>query len=95
MGPPRIVAGQRLQPEQGKQGKLETLGAKQLIEATGAKNRGVKESGFYVLKNTKSPAILIETGFISNLTECKKLFTTDYQQTIAKAIYNGIRQQVK
>lgn len=68
---------------------------KQLTEATGAKNRGVKESGFYVLKNTKSPAILIETGFISNLTECKKLFTTDYQRTIAKAIYNGIRQQVK
>ncbi len=68
---------------------------KQLIEATGAKDRGVKESGFYVLKNTKSPAILIETGFISNSTECKKLFTTDYQRTIAKAIYNGIRQQVK
>lgn len=68
---------------------------KQLIEATGAKDRGVKESGFYVLKNTKSPAILIETGFISNSTECKKLFTTDYQQDIAKAIYNGIRQQVK
>lgn len=68
---------------------------KQLIEATGAKDRGVKESGFYVLKNTKSPAILVETGFISNSTECKKLFTTDYQQTVAKAIYNGIRQQVK
>lgn len=68
---------------------------KQLIEATGAKDRGVKESGFYVLKNTKSPAILVETGFISNSTECKKLFTTDYQQIIAKAIYNGIRQQVK
>ena len=68
---------------------------KQLIEATGAKDRGVKESGFYVLKNTKSPAILIETGFISNSTECKKLFTTDYLRTIAKAIYNGIRQQVK
>lgn len=68
---------------------------KQLIEATGAKDRGVKESGFYVLKNTKAPAILIETGFISNSTECKKLFTTDYQRTMAKAIYNGIRQQVK
>ena len=32
MGPPRSVAGQRLQPEQGKQGKLETLGAKHLGE---------------------------------------------------------------
>lgn len=68
---------------------------KQLIEATGAKDRGVKESGFYVLKNTKSPAILIETGFISNSIECKKLFTTDYQRKIAQAIYKGIRQQVK
>ncbi|MBQ3840513.1 MAG: N-acetylmuramoyl-L-alanine amidase [Fibrobacter sp.] len=68
---------------------------KKLIEATGSKNRGVKESGFYVLKNTKSPAILVETGFISNTTECKKLFTTDYQRTLAKAIYGGIRQVVK
>ena len=68
---------------------------KKLIEATGAKDRGVKESGFYVLKNTKSPAILVETGFISNSTECKKLFTTDYQRTVAKAIYGGIRQVVK
>ena len=68
---------------------------KQLIEATGAKDRGVKESGFYVLKNTKAPAILIETGFISNSTECKKLFTTDYQRTMAKAIYKGIKEQVK
>ena len=68
---------------------------KQLIEATGAKDRGVKESGFYVLKNTKAPAILIETGFISNSPECKKLFTTDYQRTMAKAIYKGIKEQVK
>lgn len=65
-----------------------------LIEATGAKDRGVKESGFYVLKNTKAPAILIETGFISS-TECKKLFLPDYQRIMAQAIYNGIKEHVK
>lgn len=67
-----------------------------LIEATGAKNRGVKVTDtLYVLKHTKATAVLVECGFISNATECKKLFTTDYQRTIAKAIYKGVKEQVK
>lgn len=66
---------------------------KRLIEATGANDRGVKESGFYVLKNTKAPAILIETGFISNSPECRKLFLPDYQRIMAQAIYKGIEDR--
>lgn len=67
-----------------------------LIDATGANNRGVKETdSLYVLKQTKAPAVLVECGFISNGPECRKLFTTDYQRKIAQAIYRGIKEQVK
>ena len=45
---------------------------------------------YYVLRQTKMPATLVECGFLSNPGERWKLTTTDYQDTIAKAIYFGI-----
>lgn len=63
---------------------------KRLIEATGAKDRGVKDGTFYVLKNTRAKAILIELGFLSNDAEKLLLFKTSYQTTIAKAIAQGV-----
>lgn len=64
---------------------------KNLIEMTGAKNRGVKDGTFYVLKHTKARALLVEMGFISNEEEKLKLFNTDYQETVANAIIKGIQ----
>lgn len=63
---------------------------KRLIEATGVKNRGVKDGTFYVLKNTRAKAILVEMGFISHEEEKLKLFKTSYQTAIAKAIAQGV-----
>lgn len=62
-----------------------------LIVATGAKNRGVKESDeYYVLRHTKASALVVECGFISNNEECRKLFTYTYQDRIADGICRGI-----
>lgn len=62
-----------------------------LVAATGAKNRGVKESDvYYVLKHTKASALVVECGFISNNEECRKLFNPDYQDKIAEGITRGI-----
>ena len=62
-----------------------------LIAATGAKNRGVKESDeYYVLRHTKASALVVECGFISNNEECRKLFTYTYQDRIADGICRGI-----
>lgn len=63
---------------------------KRMIDVTGARNRGVKEGGFYVIKNTKAPAVLVEMGFISHAEESVKLFKTYYQTAIAKAICQGV-----
>ena len=61
-----------------------------LVQNTGAIDRGVKHARFVVLIGTKVPAILIETGFVSNPVEGRKLTTSAYQHKIAAAIAQGV-----
>lgn len=61
-----------------------------LVQGTGAANRGVKHARFVVLIGTKVPAILIETGFVSNPVEGQKLATSAYQYKVATAIAEGV-----
>jgi len=50
----------------------------------------VGEAAFMVLKAPDIPALLIETGFISNPGEAKKLATSSYQQKMAREIFYGL-----
>lgn len=52
----------------------------------------VEQAGFAVLKAPDIPSILIETAFISNPEEEKRLNDEDYQEKLAEAILRGIRQ---
>ena len=52
----------------------------------------VEQAGFMVLKSPDMPSILVETGFISNPGESKKLATSSHQQALARSIHSGIRQ---
>lgn len=70
--------------------KLAQVVQRALIAATGANDRGVRTANFHVLRETTMPAILVETGFISNDAEAAALFTDGYQETVATAICNGI-----
>lgn len=54
------------------------------------KDRGVKRAGYAVLHYCKRPAVVVETGFITNPTEGKRLLMPGYQRTIARAIGRGI-----
>ena len=56
----------------------------------GLKILGVKGAPFYVLKGAHIPAVLIETGFLSNPKEEKYLRNNFYRQQIAEAISDGI-----
>ena len=58
----------------------------ELINSTGAKNRGTRENNFYVLQNVQVPSIMVDMGFVSNPEEGAKLATNAYQQTLAEAI---------
>ncbi len=44
-----------------------------------------------MLRSPDIPSILVETGFISNNGEERLLGSDDYQEQIAEAIYNGLR----
>ncbi|MFA5356199.1 MAG: N-acetylmuramoyl-L-alanine amidase [Candidatus Omnitrophota bacterium] len=52
---------------------------------------GVKSANFYVLKGVRMPAILVETGFLSNYQEEKLLRNSYYRQQIAEGICEGVK----
>ena len=55
---------------------------------------GVKAANFYVLKGARMPAVLIETGFLSNKNEERLLKNPYYRQQIVEAIMRGIENFV-
>lgn len=61
-----------------------------LVEATGFPDRKLQKAGFYVIKNTEMPAVLTETGFLTNPTEEELLFQDEFQNKIAEALAQSI-----
>ena len=59
------------------------------------RDKGVKQAPFYVLLGAQMPAILVETSFISNQRECKRLTQNQYQDRLCDAIVDGIRNYIK
>lgn len=53
-------------------------------------NEGVRKADFYVLKNTKVPATLIEVAYLSNPYEEKRLENPIFQKNVAAAVFRGI-----
>jgi len=59
------------------------------------KSKGVKQAPFYVLLGAQMPAILIETAFISNPRECRRLTDPKYQEHLCEAITVGIKNYIR
>ena len=55
----------------------------------------VEQAGFAVLKSPDIPSVLVETAFISNPQEEKRLKTSAHQQKLATAILKGLRRYAK
>ena len=72
-----IDVGERVLEDMKKVGKLH--------------KKQVESAAFAVLKSPDIPSILIETAYISNPEEEKKLLSQRHQQKIARAIANGLR----
>src|SRR6266478_5783347 len=56
-------------------------------------NRGVRRRGFYVLRKTTIPAVLVECGFLTNATEANYAQSVSYRQKLAEEIGRGIRER--
>jgi N-acetylmuramoyl-L-alanine amidase len=54
--------------------------------------RRVEQAGFAVLKAPDVPSVLVETAFISNPEEERRLADTDYKAGLVEAMHRGIQQ---
>jgi N-acetylmuramoyl-L-alanine amidase len=63
-------------------------------ERVNRNDRGVQQAGFWVLYNTTMPAVLIETGFITNIGEERYLNSSEGQDYLASAIYRACREYI-
>jgi N-acetylmuramoyl-L-alanine amidase len=59
------------------------------------KSKGVKQAPFYVLLGAQMPSILVETSFISNPRECKRLVNPKYQERLCEGIVLGLKKYIK
>ena len=56
-----------------------------------SENRGVRRRGYYVLRKTAIPAVLVECGFLTNPTEAAYAQSASYRQKLAEEIAAGVR----
>jgi len=64
----------------------------ELGEVNNLHKHSVQQAGFVVLKSPDIPSLLVETAFISNPQEARKLRSANHQYRLAKALRDGIRQ---
>jgi N-acetylmuramoyl-L-alanine amidase len=71
---------------------LATSVQQNMVAGTKSMDRGVKQANFYVLRGAFMPSILIEMGFISNPEEEQLLVNPEYQERLARTIFEGIKR---
>jgi N-acetylmuramoyl-L-alanine amidase len=58
-----------------------------------SENRGVRRRGYFVLRRTNMPAVLVECGFLTNPTEAAYAQNASYRQKLAEEIAAGVRNR--
>ena len=64
-----------------------------VVSISPSENRGIRRRGFYVLRRTAIPSVLVECGFLTNPTEGRLALSPDYRQRLAEQIARGINRQ--
>ncbi|NWN83339.1 MAG: LysM peptidoglycan-binding domain-containing protein, partial [Halomonas sp.] len=71
----------------------------QVLDRLGRINRlhkpRVEQAGFVVLKSPDIPSLLVETGFISNPGEERRLRDPGHQEKMARAIFAGLEEHFR
>ena len=66
-----------------------------MLETIPTENRGVKRRGFYVLRHTEIPAVLLECGFMSNADEARIIRTPEFRQKLAEKLAAALVQSAR
>lgn len=64
-----------------------------VVAGAPTENRGIRRRGFYVLRRTAVPSVLVECGFLTNPQEGRLAQSASYRQQLAERIARGIRRQ--
>jgi N-acetylmuramoyl-L-alanine amidase len=75
----------------GKSASLASAVHRELLKAAGTENRGIRKRAFFVLRNTRVPAVLAECGFLTNPQEGKRISTSGaYRDRLATALSRAV-----
>ncbi|HKL98989.1 MAG TPA: N-acetylmuramoyl-L-alanine amidase, partial [Mobilitalea sp.] len=61
----------------------------------GNHRKAKSNESYYMLTRTQCPLVIVECGYLSNLTEAALLNTEEYQEKLALAISLGVLQYLK
>lgn len=64
-----------------------------VITIASSDNRGIRRRGFFVIRRTNIPSVLVECGFLTNPIEGRNALSASYRQKLAEQIARGIRRQ--
>jgi N-acetylmuramoyl-L-alanine amidase len=64
-----------------------------IVTRVSAENRGIRSAEYYVLRNCRLPAVLVECGFLTNPVEAQLALTPEYREKVAEQIAAGIVEQ--
>ena len=63
--------------------------------ASGAVDRGIASANFIVLRETDMAAVLVETGFMTNVEELDRLCDEGYQQRLMEGVAQGVADYLR
>ncbi len=75
--------------------RLATMVHRAVVKTSNRLDRGVHQARFHVIRQTTMPAILVESGYVSNKTEAQVLNNDTEQQSLAVAIAQAIDRFIK
>ena len=62
-----------------------------VVAVASTENRGIRRRGYFVLRRTSIPSVLVECGFLTNSSEGRQVLNPNYRQKLAEAIARGIQ----
>ncbi|WP_170287604.1 N-acetylmuramoyl-L-alanine amidase [Aquibacillus halophilus] len=71
---------------------LATTIQEELLKATTMDDRGIHQESFQVTRESHRPSVLLELGFISNISEEQNIQSSVFQEKISKGIINGLNE---
>lgn len=68
---------------------------REIVDSNNKREAMLKKAEIIILKNLKTPTVIVECGFLSNTEEERKLTSIEYQDKLALAIKDGILKYYK